>query len=78
MTKFKQYQTRDQATAAWLRAAKAGGRVTVLGGGWWATRYGRLQGLTALSKQLQAVGVLTRVPAREQRGGLWAWEIATE
>jgi len=72
----KQYATRDEACEAWLRAAKAEGRATVLGGGWWATRYGRIQGRDQLARQLEAVGVVVWVPARDPKvHGLWAWEV---
>ena len=77
----KQYDSRDQATAAWLRRAKRSGTVQVLGGGWWRVQGWRrpVQGLAVLAWHLERRGLVRKVPARDQGAqatGLWAWELA--
>lgn len=79
-TPAKQYPTRDEAAAAWLRKAKKAGLVAVIGGGWWwvttAGRRTRVQGLTALGRTLQIAGAIEQVPSTDDAApGVWAWSV---
>lgn len=56
------YSPAEKAAQRWLRAAKARGEVTVLGGGWWripSLQRRPLQGLHTLARLLVAKGLLT-------------------